>query len=108
MGCSKSLDIKLEPEVNVFLSNDSEQRIRLTPQDKEYAALNEWLREHRSGWYSTSGRYPGGVYIKSGSNGIQITKTLVVIYSTAHPEPKAMYIQKIGKGELSGVRSIGK
>ncbi|MEA1888163.1 MAG: hypothetical protein U9N50_00085 [Pseudomonadota bacterium] len=108
VSCSQSLDIQLDPEVSVFLSNDSEQRIRLTPKDKEYAVLNEWLREHRSGWYVTSGRYPGGVYIKSGSYGIQITDTHVVLYSTIIPEPKAIYIQKIGKGELSGIRNIGK
>lgn len=108
VSCSESLDIQLEPEVNVFLSNDSEQRIRLTPKDKEYAVLNEWLREHRSGWYSTSGRYPGGVYIKSGSYGIQITKSHVVLYSTSNPEPKAIYIQKVSKSELSEIRNIGK
>ena len=108
VSCSKSLDIQLDPEVSVFLSNDSEQRIRLTPKDEEYAVLNEWLHEHRSAWYVTSGRYPGGVYVKSGSYGIQITKTHVVLYSTINPEPKAMYIQKIGKGELSGIRNIGK
>ena len=42
VNCSESLDIQLEPEVNVYLSNDSERKIRLTPQDKEYANLNEW------------------------------------------------------------------
>ncbi|MCU7796722.1 MAG: hypothetical protein KZQ75_06295 [Candidatus Thiodiazotropha sp. (ex Myrtea spinifera)] len=94
--------------MNLFLSNDSEQRIRLTPKDEEHALLNKWLREHRSGWHTTSGRYPGGVYIKSGSYGIQITETHVVLYSTTHPEPKAIYIQPAGKGELSDIRNIGK
>ena len=108
VSCSESVDIQLEPEVNVFLSNDSEQKIRLTPQDKEYVNLNEWLREHRSGWHPTSGPYPGGVYIKSGINGIQITETHVVLYSTTSPEPRSMYIQKIAKGKLSGIRNIGK
>jgi len=108
VSCSESLDIQLEPEVNVFLSNDSEQKIRLTPQDKEYENLNEWLHEHRSGWYPTSGRYPGGVYIKSGDYGIQITDTHVVLYSTTYPEPRSIYIQKIGKGKLGGIRNIGK
>ncbi|MCU7852665.1 MAG: hypothetical protein KZQ80_10670 [Candidatus Thiodiazotropha sp. (ex Monitilora ramsayi)] len=107
-GCSKPLDIQLEPEVHVFLSNGSEQRIRLTPEDKAYAVLNEWLRTHRSGWYSTSGRYPGGVYIKSGDSGIQITDTHVVLYSTTPPKPKAIYIQKIGKGDLREIRNIDK
>ncbi len=107
-SCSESLDIQLESEVNVYLSNDSERKIRLTPQDKEYANLNEWLREHRSGWYPTSGRYPGGVYIKSGIYGIQITETHVVLYSTTYPEPRSIYIQKIGKGKLSGIKKFGK
>ena len=107
-SCSESLDIQLEPEVNVYFSDDREQIIRLTPKDKEYAVLNEWLREHRSGWYPTSGRYPGGVYIKSGIYGIQITETHVVLYSTIYPEPRSIYIQKIGKGKLSGIRTVGK
>ncbi|MCU7811249.1 MAG: hypothetical protein KZQ77_08425 [Candidatus Thiodiazotropha sp. (ex Notomyrtea botanica)] len=107
-GCSQSLDIQLAPEVSAFLSNDSEQIIRLTPKNREYAELNKWLREHRSGWYSTSGRYPGGLYIKSGSYGIQITDTHVVLYSTTPPKPKAIYIQKVAKGELSVLRNVGK
>ena len=107
VSCSESLDIQLEPEVNVFLSSDREQKIRLTPKDKEYAVLNEWLREHRSGWYPTSGPYPGGVYIKSGNYGIQVTETHVVLYSTTSSEPRSIYIQKVGIGELRGIRNVG-
>ncbi len=108
VSCSKSLDIHLEPEVNVFLSNDAEKRIRLTQKDEEYVILNEWLHENRSDWYVTSGRYPGGVYVKSGKYGIQITEIHVVIYSTVSHEPKAIYIQNIERGELSRIRNIGK
>ena len=108
VSCSKSLDIQLEPEVTVFLSNDSKQKITLTPKDKEYTNLNEWLREHSSSWHTTSGRYPGGVYIKSGTYGIQITETHVVLYSTTSPQPRSIYIQEVGKGKLSGIRNIGK
>lgn len=108
VGCSEAVDIQLEPEVTVFLSSDPEHRIRLAPIDKEYSELNEWLREHRSGWYSTSGRYPGGVYLKSGDYGIQITDTHVILYSTATPEAKAIYIQKVAKGELGGIKNFGK
>ena len=108
VSCSQSFDIQLEPEVSLFLNNDTEQRIRLTHKDEVYVSLNEWLHENRSGWHITSGRYPGGVYVKSGNHGIQITKTHVVIYSTASNEPKAIYIQGIEKGELSGIRSFGK
>lgn len=106
-SCSESVDIQLAPEVNVYLSHDSQRRITLTPQDKEYPAINDWLREHKSGWYTTSGRYPGGVYLKSGSDGIQITKTHVILYSTSSPEPKAIYIQRLGNGDLSEIRNIG-
>jgi hypothetical protein len=108
VSCSKALDIQLEPEVSVFFSNDTEKRIRLTQKDEEYVILNEWLQENRADWYITSGRYPGGVYVKSGNYGIQITKTHVVIYSTTSHEPKAIYIQGIEKGELSRIRNIGK
>ena len=108
VSCSEPLDIQLDPEVYVFTSSVSEQKIQLTPKDEEYAALNEWLRKHRSDWYSTSGRFPGGVYIESGSYGIQVTETHVVLYSTNIPEPRAIFIQKIAKRELSEIRNMGK
>ena len=108
VSCSQSLDIQLEPEVSLFLNNDAEQRIRLTQKDAAYVVLNEWLHENRTDWYATSGRYPGGVYVKSGDNGIQVTETRVVIYSTSGHEPKALYIQSIKKGELSRIRNFGK
>ena len=107
VSCSQSVDIQLEPEVDVFLSHDREQQIRLTSQDDEYSALDAWLRDNRSGWHPTSGRYPGGVYVVSGEHGIQVTDTHVILYSTAHDEPKAMYIQKLGHGDLQGIRNIG-
>ena len=100
VSCSEALDIQLEPEVSMVLSGDRERRIRLTSKDKEYVVLNEWLREHRSGWYPTSGPYPGGVYIKSGDRGIQVTETHVILYSTTSPEPRSIYIQKVAKDEL--------
>ena len=108
VSCGESLDIQLEPEVDVYLSDDRSQTIRLTPQDKEYADLNEWLHENRSGWLPTSGPYPGGVYIKSGIHGIQISKIHVVLYSTTHPEPKSIYVQQINRGTLSGIKNLGK
>jgi hypothetical protein len=107
MSCSKSLDIQLEAEVEVFFSNDTEQKIRLTKKDEVYVALNEWLHNNRTGWYATSGRYPGGVYIKSGVYGIQVTESKVVIYSTTSKKPKAIFIQEIQKGELSKVIHLG-
>jgi len=107
-SCSQSLDIQLEPEVTLFVHNDAEQRIPLTQKDEVYVILNEWLHENKSDWYATSGRYPGGVYVKSGKYGIQVTATHVVIYSTTGNEPRALYIQGIEKGELSRIRDYQK
>ena len=107
-ACSQTLDISLESEVDVFLSSDNNKKIRLTQQDEAYRELNEWLHKHRSEWYATSGRYPGGVYVKSGNHGIQITDSHVVIYSTTGPEARPMYIQELAKGELPNVKGIGK
>ncbi|TWX67746.1 hypothetical protein ESZ36_10520 [Colwellia demingiae] len=107
-GCSKPLDIQLEPEVHIFLSKDTKQGIPITLNDKAYLVLNEWLHENKTGWYATSGRYPGGVYIKSGKFGIQVIESKVVIYSTVGNEPKAIYIQEIEKGELSAILAFGK
>ena len=106
VSCSESLDIQLEPEVNMLLSNDREQRIRLTPKDNAYTSLNEWLREHSSGWRPTSGPYPGGVYIKSGDYGIQVTETHVILYSTTSPQPRSIYIQKVARDELGSIKNI--
>ncbi|KGJ87999.1 hypothetical protein [Thalassotalea sp. ND16A] len=107
-GCSKSLDIQLEPEVHMFLSNDTKQKIPITQKDEVYVVLNEWLHENKDGWYATSGRYPGGVYVKSGNYGIQVTESKVVIYSTVTNDPKAIYIQEINKGELSAILNFAK
>ena len=108
VSCTKSLDIQLEPQVDVYFSDDSERKIRLTQKNNEYGALNEWLSENNSNWLPTSGHYPGGVYVKSGEYGIQITKTDVILYSTTSYTPKAIYIQRIDKGSLSGIRNIEK
>jgi hypothetical protein len=107
-SCSKPLDIQLEPEVHIFLSKDTKQGIRITPKDEVYVILNEWLADNKTGWYVTSGRYPGGIYVKSGKYGIQVIESKLVIYSTAGNEPKAIYIQEIEKGELSAIINFGK
>ncbi len=107
-SCSKSVEIELSPEIDVFVSNDVDQKIRLTEKDTEYAILNEGLRSNRSDWYVTSGHYPGGVYIKNGEYGIQVTKTHVILYSATGSQPKAIYIQGIEKGELGQILNIGK
>lgn len=106
MSCSKLFAIQLEPEVEVFFSNDTEQRRHLTKKDEAYVVLNEWLHKNKDNWYATSGRYPGGVYIKSGIYGIQVTELKVIIYTTTGEKPEAIYIQEIEKGELSKIRNL--
>tara|TARA_B110000467_G_C18181012_1_gene400564 strand:+ start:406 stop:741 length:336 start_codon:yes stop_codon:yes gene_type:complete len=108
VSCSKPLDIQLEPEVHMFISNDSEKKIRLTQEDEAYVFLNTWLHENKANWFPTSGRYPDGVYIKSGAYGIQITELKVIIYTTLGSEPQAIYIQDINKGELNKIVDVEK
>ena len=102
-GCSKSIDIQLASKAQVFLSSNPEQPITITKNDEIYLILKDWLNENKEGWYATSGRYPDGVYIKSGVHGIQVTEQKVIIYSITNNEPKAIYIQQIEKGELSQI-----
>ena len=108
VSCSKTVDIQLEPEVNVYISNKIDKVIKLSNNAPEYIVITDWLEKHKANWYETSGRYSGGVYIKSGSHGIQITETHVVIYSTSAPEPVAKYIQNIAKGELKEILNLAK
>jgi len=108
VGCSKSFDIQLEPEVSLYLNSDNKQRISLTEKDEAYVELKKWLNENKANWYVTSGRYPGGVYVKSGKHGIQVTERQVVIYSTANNETKAIYIQDIGNSELNIIKGFAK
>ncbi len=106
-GCSSSFDIQLTPEVNVIVSTDRDNEITLTSENEEYVMLNDWLREHQSGWLNTSGKYPGGVYVQSGEYGIQVSPMHVVIYITVGLETKAIYIQHIGPEDLVAVKNIG-
>jgi len=100
MSCSESVSIQLEPEVNLFHSDGMEEPTTLTQKDEAYRILNKWLLENKDDWSLTSGRYPGGIYIKSGDYGIQIKEKQVVIYSAENSEPRALYIKDINKGEL--------
>jgi hypothetical protein len=108
LGCSKVVDVKLEPEVQIFFSSDLLQKITITKKDTAYIDLNEWLNENKANWQVTSGRYPGGVYLKSGDYGIQVTELKVILYSTVGGEPKAIYIQEITNKELRSVFNFGK
>ena len=107
-GCGNTFDLKLAPKVTLFVGDSNGPQIQLTKDNKEYVILDEWLRENRSNWYTTSGRYQGGVYIQSGDYGIQVTNSTVVIYSAQRGDPRAIYIQNIKKSELSSIKNIGK
>lgn len=107
VACTKTFDVQLEPKVSVLLSHDTSKVIELTAKDEEYVLLNKWLQAHRNDWLVTSGRYPKGVYIKSGDHGIQITGTSIVIYSTTGSELQALYVQNISEQELKEIRNIG-
>lgn len=106
VACSKTVEIELEANITMIPSQNQDLRINLTSKDNEYVLLREWLLKNDSGWNSTSGQYPGGVYIVSGKNGIQITQTHVVIYSSKLAKPTATYIQKVFNGELNALREI--
>lgn len=108
LGCSKVVNIQLEPEVQMFLSTDLQQKITITQKDQAYVDLKEWLDENRDNWQATSGNYPGGVYVKSGNYGIQVTELKVILYSTVGNEAKAIYIQEITKDDLRTVFNFGK
>lgn len=99
--------MQLDPDVVVLFSDDNEKKVPLSQKDQAYEELNKWLSEHSAGWYTTSGRYPGGVFLKSSNYGIQVTETHVVLYSTAYKDSRAICIQNIDKGELSGIRNLG-
>jgi len=108
LGCSKVVEVQLEPEVQMFLRSDLQQKITLTQNDPAYVDLKEWLDENKANWQATSGRYPDGVYVKSGNYGIQVTELKVILYSTLGNKPKAIYIQEISKNELRSVFNFGK
>jgi hypothetical protein len=108
MGCSKAVDIELDAEVTVFLSNGSEQKIQLTAKDAEYIMLKEWLEQNKAGWLSTSGRYSGGVYMTSGNYGIQVTDSKVVLYTSITDNPTAIYAQEIERSDLKALKKLEK
>ena len=107
-GCSKLVDVQLDAEVTVFLSNGSEQKILLTAKDAEYIMLKEWLALHKGDWLSTSGRYSGGVYLTSGNYGIQVTDSKVVLYTNITDKPTAIYAQEIERSGLNALKKLKK
>lgn len=108
MGCSKSIDVQLDPELTVFVSAGSDKTIQLTKQDTEYKILNEWLRVNKSTWLPTSGRYAGGIYLTSGNYGIQVIDTKVVLYSSITDNPTAIYAQEIERSDLRALKDLAK
>ena len=105
-GCSKPVSIQLEPKLTLFISSDKETPIHLTAQDEAYIALDNWLKENSDNWYSTSGKYPGGVYIVSGNDGIQVTQRRVILYTITEGKPVAKYVQEIDQTELKILKNI--
>jgi hypothetical protein len=108
MGCSKLVDVQLDPEVTVFLSNSGGQQIELTEEDAEYIILQEWLEQNKADWLSTSGKYSDGVYLTSGNFGIQITDSKVVLYTSITDKPRAIYAQEIERSDLKELKSLKK
>ena len=106
-GCTETVNIQLEPKVGAYIVTDSKTKIDLVETDPAHLELNSWLEENQTGWHNTTGRFAGGVYIKSGMNGIQVTGMEVVIYSTAGIEPNAKFVRSVGRTELPLVRAIG-
>jgi len=108
MGCSKLVDVQLDPEVTVFLSNSGGQEIQLTAKDAEYIMLQEWLEQNKAGWLSTSGKYSDGVYLTSGDYGIQVTDSKVVLYTSITDKPRAIYAQEIERSDLKALKKLEK
>ena len=108
MGCTQLVEVKLEPEVTVYLSENTDKKIRLTESDAEHTLLKTWLAEHKDGWLTTSGKYSGGVYLTSGEYGIQITDSKVVLYTDITEIPTAIYAQEIERSELRALKDLAK
>lgn len=108
MGCSKTVDVQLDAEVTVFLSDGNDTKIQLSAQDPEYIMLKEWLEKNKAGWLSASGRYSGGFYLTSGNYGIQVTDSKVVLYSSITDKPTAIYAQEIERIDLRALKDLGK
>ena len=108
IGCGKSVEVPLDPEVVVFLSAGSTETVRLTEDDAEYAILKAWLEQHQTSWLSTSGRYAGGIYLTSGQYGIQVTDSKVVLYANITDNPTAIYAQEIARSDLKTLKLLGK
>jgi hypothetical protein len=106
-GCTETVNIQLEPKVGAYIVTDSKTKIELVETDPAHLELNSWLEENQTGWHNTTGRFAGGVYIKSGINGIQVTGMEVIIYSTKGLEPNARFVRSVGRTELPFVRAIG-
>ncbi len=103
-GCSKAIQVQLQPEVLAYQSDDKTNPFTLSKNDKAYVALSQWLAENQSGWYSTSGKYPGGIYIVSGEDGIQVTEGRVILYRIKNGTPSAIYVQEINRSDLKVVK----
>lgn len=105
-GCSKSVDVQLASEVKVYFSEERDKTMKLNDSDDEYQLLQNWLNENKEGWYKTSGKYRGGIYMKSGDQGLQVTTNRVVLYAIHHGEPNAVFVQNIEKQDLRAFKQL--
>lgn len=107
-ACTQTLDLQLASEVTVYRSDDRANPLTLTAKDSEYALFNHWLNEHRSEWHPTKGRFRGGIFMKSGKDGIQVTKSEVILYASRDGKMEATHAAQIGPNELQPIKDIGK
>lgn len=108
LGCTKVVEIELAPRVTAYVSDNKAFKQELTAKDEAYQVLSGWMKEHQSGWFSTSGRYEGGTYIHSGKHGILVKERRIVIYVIKGTTPEATYVRDIKPSELLVIKNIGK
>lgn len=108
VGCTSAVEVQLEPELTVFLTNDQNNTVSLSNTDEAYQELQSWLRENRDDWYITTGSFAGGVYVQTGEQGIQVTRSQVVFYSKVGDSISATHVQAISGGELRSVKTLTK
>ena len=105
-GCTNSVDVQLKPELVVFLSNDQQNTVPLSTQDSAYQELQGWLTENQDDWYVTNAAFAGGLYIQNDEQGIQVTRSHVVLYQKVGDAIEATHVQAISGAELSSVKAL--
>ena len=101
-GCAQQVDFTLAPEITVYFNKEGKDKLTLSSSDEAYLQLAQWLQENNDDWLSTSGNYPGGLYIQTGDHGVQVTTKHAILYSDA----KVSHIQNIRASELTLFRQM--